>query len=84
MRHANRIRRALTELQPFDATNPEHLGIKGQIQSQYLVSDFHTEGLEQAWTEFIWFENSAHDVFYDEPEAFVQEIVRLAQQVLGP
>jgi pimeloyl-ACP methyl ester carboxylesterase len=43
---------ALTALQPFDATNPEHLSVKGQIQSQYLVGDFHTDGLEQAWLDY--------------------------------
>jgi pimeloyl-ACP methyl ester carboxylesterase len=156
--------KALTEIQPFDPANPEHLGVVGQVQSQYLVGDFHTEGLEQAWLnyatkgkspeypkstvkntmagltfsretigqeilhsgynhardlpaseipvyffvgrydyvspgesakayyevleapakEFIWFENSAHDVFYDEAGKFSQEVVRLAQQVLNP
>jgi pimeloyl-ACP methyl ester carboxylesterase len=154
---------ALTDIQPFDATNPEHLGVKGQIQSQYLVGDFHTEGLEQAWLnyaikgkspeypkstvkntmagltftretigqeaihsgynhmrdlpaseipvfffagrydyvspgesaeeyytllqapakEFIWFENSAHDVFYDEAGKFSQEVIRIAQELLN-
>jgi pimeloyl-ACP methyl ester carboxylesterase len=155
---------ALTAIQPFDATNPEHLNVKGQIQSQYLVGNFHTDGLEQAWLDyatkgrspeyprstvrntmaglafsketigqeiidsgynhardfpvskipvfffagrydyvtpgelaedyfemleapaksFIWFENSAHDVQYDEPDKFSQEIIRIAQEVLNP
>ena len=32
----------------------------------------------------IWFENSAHDVNYDEPDKFNQEIIRIAQEVLNP
>lgn len=155
---------ALTAIQPFDATNPEHLDVRGQIQFQYRVGNFHTEGLEQAWLDyaikggspeyprstvrntmaglafsretigleiirsgydharefpvsaipvfffagrydyetpgglaedyfemlkapaksFTWFENSAHDMQYDEPEKFSQEIVRIANQVLNP
>jgi len=155
---------ALTAIQPFDASNPEHLGVVDQIQSQYLVGDFHTDGLEQAWLDyaikgrspeyprstvrntmaglafsketialeiinsgynlvrdfpvseipvfffagrydyvtpgelaedylkmleapakgFIWFENSAHDVQYDEPDKFSQEIIRIAQEILNP
>jgi pimeloyl-ACP methyl ester carboxylesterase len=155
--------KTLTELQPFDATNPEHLGAVGEIRSRYLVGDFHTEGLEEAWLdyartgkspeyppstirntlaglafsretiaaemrgsgydhrrdvpvvgipvyffagrhdyvtpselaheyyevleapakEFVWFEDSAHDVFYDEPDRFSQEVVRITHQVLN-
>ena len=34
--------------------------------------------------DFIWFEDSAYDVFYDESEVFSHEVVRLALQVLNP
>jgi pimeloyl-ACP methyl ester carboxylesterase len=154
---------ALESIQPFDPTNPEHVGIRGQFLSRYLVGDFHTEGLEEAWLDyvfsdrsseypavyieqtlagmelsrrtvgleamtngydhatdfpvstipvyfiqgrydyecpgelaeiyygalaapvkdFIWFENSAHDVYYDEPDKFNQELIRIANEVLA-
>lgn len=155
---------ALIAIQPFDAINPEHLNVKGEIESQYLVGNFHTNGLEQAWLDyatkgqspeyprstvqntmeglnfsketialeiinsgynhiqdypvskipvyffvgrfdyvtlgglaedyfeileapdkrFIWFENSVHDVQYDEPDRFSQEIIRITQEILEP
>jgi len=154
---------ALESIQPFDPTNPEHVGMRGQFLSRYLVGDFHTEGLEDAWLDyvfsdmsseypaayidqtlaghgfsrqtiglevmtngydhvtdfpvstipvyfiqgrydyecpgelaeeyydaldapvkdFIWFENSAHDVYYDEPDKFNQELIRIANEVLA-
>lgn len=154
---------ALESIQPFDPANPEHVGLRGQYLSQYRVGDFHTEGLEDAWLEyvfsdsspeypattidqtlagmefsrqtiglevmtigydhyvdfpvstipvyfvhgrydyecpgelaeiyygalrapvkeFIWFENSAHDVYYDEPDRFNQELIRIANEVLA-
>ncbi|MFC2105846.1 alpha/beta fold hydrolase [Candidatus Bipolaricaulota bacterium] len=153
---------ALESIQPFDPANLEHVGLRGQYLSQYLVGDFHMEGLEDAWLdyvfsdsspeypaslidqtmagmeftdqtiglevmtngydhyadfpvstipvyfvhgrydyqcpgelaeiyygalrapvkEFIWFENSAHDVYYDEPDRFNQELIRIANEVL--
>jgi pimeloyl-ACP methyl ester carboxylesterase len=155
---------ALTAIQPFDATNREHLDLTGRIQSQYLIGNFHTEGLETAWLDyaikgrspeyprstvrntmagntfsqetigveiigygynhvrdfpeskipvfffagrydyvtpgelaydyfdaleapvkrFIWFENSAHDIQYDESDKFSKEIIKIAQEVLNP
>ena len=155
---------ALESIQPFDPTNLDHLGMRGQFLSQYLVGDFHTEGLEEAWlnhvlsdmspeypsayieqtlagkefsdqsiglevitsgydhfrdfpvstipvfflhgrydyecpgelTEayynfleaptksFTWFENSAHDIYYDEPDKFNQEMIRIANETLNP
>ena len=156
--------KALTAIRPFDPNNREHLDVRGQIQSQYHVGNFHTEGLEQEWLDyaikggspeyprstvrntmagiafsretigleiiksgydhvldfpvstipvfffagrydcetpgelaedyferleapaksFTWFENSAHNIQYDEPEKFNQEIIRIAQEVLNP
>ncbi len=155
---------ALESIQPFDPTNPEHVGIRGQFLSRYLVGDFHTEGLEEAWLDYVfsdrsseypaayidqtlaghgfsrqtiglevmtngydhatdfpvstipvhfiqgrydyecpgelaeeyynsleapaksftWFENSAHDVYYDEPDEFNQEMIRIANEILNP
>jgi len=154
---------ALESIQPFDPTNPEHVGIRGQFLSRFLVGDFHTEGLEEAWLDYVfsnrsseypaayidqtlaghgfsrqtigleamtngydhatdfpvstipvyfiqgrydyecpgelaeeyynyleapvksltWFENSAHDVYYDEPDEFNQEMIRIANEVLA-
>jgi pimeloyl-ACP methyl ester carboxylesterase len=153
----------LEAIQPFDPQNMEHLQVRGEYLSQYLVGDFHTEGLENAWLDyarkgkspeypspyikptlagldfsrqtvlpvimrsgfnltndfpvsaipvhfiqgrydyecpgepvenyystlqapdksFTWFQNSAHDVYYDEPGKFTQEMVRIAQEVLA-
>ena len=155
---------SLESIQPFDPRNVEHLQAKNELLSQYRIGDFYTEGLEEAWLEYVtggqsaeyprstikptlagldftrqtiglevvnsgydhaidfpvstipvhflqgrhdyhcpgelaeayydaleapvksftWFENSAHDVFYDEPDKFSQEIIRIAQQVLNP
>jgi pimeloyl-ACP methyl ester carboxylesterase len=155
---------SLTALQPFDPSNPDHRGVRGEYQSQYLVGNFHTPGLEAAWLDyaiegdgpeyppstvrptmagltfsretigaeivgadydhardfpvsyipvfffagrydyetpgvlaeeyfeileapvksFTWFENSAHDIQYDEPNRFYQEIIGIAEEVLNP
>jgi pimeloyl-ACP methyl ester carboxylesterase len=155
---------SLESIQPFDPRNADHLRVKNELLSQYRIGDFHTEGLEEAWLEYVtsgqsaeyprstikptltgldfsrqtiglevvnsgydlstdfpvsaipvhffqgrydyhcpgelaqayyntleapvksftWFENSAHDVFYDEPDKFSQEIIRIAQEVLHP
>jgi L-proline amide hydrolase len=48
-----------------------------------LAEDYF-EMLEAPAKRFIWFENSAHDVQYDEPDKFSQEIIRTAQEVLNP
>jgi pimeloyl-ACP methyl ester carboxylesterase len=154
---------SLESIQPFDPTNPDHVAIRGQFLSQYLVGDFHTEGLEEAWLDYVisdmspeyssayidqtlagrdfsrqtiglevitsgydhttdfpvstipvyfihgrydyecpgelaeeyynsleapiksftWFENSAHDVYYDEPDEFNQEMIRIANEILN-
>jgi D-alanyl-D-alanine carboxypeptidase len=155
---------ALESIQPFDPANPDHVGVRGQFLSQYLVGDFHTEGLEEAWLNYVldgkspeypsayieqtvagmnftrqttglevltsgydhardfpvstiplfflhgrydyecpgelaeeyynfleapaksftWFEDSAHDVMYDEPDRFNQEMIRIANEILNP
>jgi D-alanyl-D-alanine carboxypeptidase len=155
---------ALESIQPFDPTNPEHIGMKNQFLSQYLIGDFHTEGLEESWLDYVldgkspeypsayieqtlagmdftrqttgleimtsdydhatdfpvspipvhffagrydyqcpgelaeeyynfleaptksftWFEDSAHDVMYDEPGEFNQEMIRIANEILNP
>jgi len=155
---------SLESIQLFDPTNPDHVGIRGQFLSKYLVGDFHTEGLEEEWLNYLmtdmspeypsayvdqalagmeftrqtiglevmtagydhatdfpvstipvyfiqgrydyecpgelaeeyynsleapvksftWFENSAHDVHYDEPDEFNQEMIRIANEILNP
>ncbi len=152
----------LEAIQPFDPMNMEHVQVRGEYLSQYLVGDFHTEGLEDAWLNYViegnspeypvttirltlkgldfsrqtialevkdsgfnltddfpvstipvhfiqgrydyecpgelvedyyntleapeksftWFENSAHDVYYDEPEKFNQVMIRIANETL--
>lgn len=154
--------KALESIQPFDPTNMEHLQVHFQILSQYRINDFHTEGLEDAWLDYVlnknspeypttyvkptlagmdftrqtiylevidsgfdlavdfpvstipvhflhgrydyacpgelveeyynlleapvksftWFENSAHDVYYEEAEKFNQEVARIANETL--
>ena len=154
---------ALESIQPFDPTNSDHMQLKSQYFSQYLVGDFHTEGLEDTWLDYVlkgespeypntyikqtlagmdftrqtisveivdkgydhatdfpvstipvhfiqgrydyfcpgelaeeyyeslespaksftWFENSAHDVYYDEPDKFNQELIRIASEILA-
>jgi D-alanyl-D-alanine carboxypeptidase len=155
---------SLESIQPFDPFNLEHVGIRGQFLSRYLVGDFHTEGLEEEWLNYVindmspeypssytnqvlagqgfsrqtigleiitsgydhardfpvstipvyfiqgrydyecpgelaeiyynsleapvkrftWFEYSAHDVYYDEPDKFNQEMIRIANEILNP
>jgi len=153
---------ALESIQPFDPTNPDHLQVMFQNFSQYLVGDFHTEGLEEAWLDYVlkgespeypttyikqtlagmdfsnhtkleimnsgydhatdfpvstipvhfiqgrydyycpgelaeeyydsleapaksfsWFENSAHDVYYDEPDLFNQKVISIVNDFLS-
>jgi pimeloyl-ACP methyl ester carboxylesterase len=154
---------ALESIQPFDPTNTEHRQVKNEVLSQYLINDFHTEGLGDAWLDYVlsknspeypptyikptlagfdftrqtigqevihagfdlatdfpvstipvhflhgrydyacpgelaeeyynaleapaksftWFENSAHDVHYDEADKFNQEVVRIANETLA-
>jgi hypothetical protein len=38
--------------------------------------------LEAPAKNFTWFENSAHDVMYDEPDKTNQELIRIANEVL--
>ncbi len=148
--------------QNFVPTNMEHLQVHFQILSQYWINDFHTEGLEDAWLDYVlsnnspqypttyvkptlagmdftrqtiylevinsgfdlavdfpvstipvhflhgrydyacpgvlveeyynaleapiksftWFENSAHDIYYDEPKLFNQALIRIANETL--
>jgi pimeloyl-ACP methyl ester carboxylesterase len=154
---------ALESIQPYDPLNMDHFQLKSQYFSQYLVGDFHTEGLGDAWLNyalkgnspeypktyinptmegmdfsrqtiylevvnagydhvrdfpvspipvhflqgrydyycpgelaeeyynileapeksFTWFENSAHDVYYDEADKFNQEMIRMANEILA-
>jgi pimeloyl-ACP methyl ester carboxylesterase len=154
---------SLESIQPFDPRNADHLQVKNQLLSQYRIGDFHTEGLEEAWLDYVtsgqsaeyprstikptlagldfsrqtiglevvnsgydlttdfpvstipvhflqgrhdyhcpgelaeayynaleapvksftWFENSAHDIYYDEPDKFNQEMIRIANETLA-
>lgn len=153
---------SLESIQPFDPTNSDHVGMGNQFLSRYLVGDFHTEGLEYSWLNYVtsgispeypsayidqpladidlsrqtillevmtsgydhttdfpvstipvcfiygrhdyqypgelaeeyynslvapiksftWFENSARDVYYDEPDEFNQGMIRIAIVIL--
>ena len=53
-----------------------------QCPGELAESYYNT--LEAPVKSFTWFENSAHDVNYDEPDKFSQEIIRIAQEVLNP
>jgi pimeloyl-ACP methyl ester carboxylesterase len=59
---------ALESVQPFDPTNLEHLQVHFQILSQYLINDFHTEGMEDAWLDYVLNKNSPeYPVTYVKP-----------------
>jgi pimeloyl-ACP methyl ester carboxylesterase len=49
---------ALESVQPFDPTNMEHLQVHFQTLSQYLINDFHTEGMADAWLDYVLSKNS--------------------------
>ena len=154
---------ALESIRPFDPANREHLNLRGRFLSRYRGGDFHTEGLEAAYyeyvmsgqspeypavyieqtmagiaftqqtlspqisqsgynlftdfpvspipvyffvgrhdhetpgesaeayynaleapaKEFIWFENSAHNMMYDEPDKTNRELIRIANDILN-
>ena len=40
--------------------------------------------LEAPVKNFTWFENSAHNIMYDEPDKTNQEVIRIAGEVLNP
>ena len=40
--------------------------------------------LEAPAKSFTWFEDSAHNVMYDEPDRFNQEMIRIANEILNP
>ena len=44
---------ALELIQPFDPMNTDHVQLKSQYFSQYLVGDFHTKGLEDTWLDYV-------------------------------
>jgi len=50
----------------------------GELAEEYYNS------LEAPVKSFTWFENSAHDVHYDEPDEFNQEMIRIANEILNP
>jgi hypothetical protein len=41
------------------------------------------QALEAPVKSSTWFENFAHDVFYDEPDKFSQEVIRIANETLA-
>ncbi len=48
-----------------------------------VLAEDYFELLEAPNKSFTWFENSAHDIQYDEPDKFSREIIRIAREVLG-
>jgi pimeloyl-ACP methyl ester carboxylesterase len=52
-------------------------GLPGELAEEYYNS------LEAPVKGFTWFENSAHDVYHDEPDEFNQEMIRIANEILA-
>jgi pimeloyl-ACP methyl ester carboxylesterase len=50
---------SLESIQPFDPRNVDHLQAKNELSSQYRIGDFRTEGLEEAWLNYVTSGNSA-------------------------
>ena len=50
----------------------------GELAEEYY------NALEAPAKDFIWFENSAHDMMYDEPDNTNRELIRIANEVLKP
>ncbi|GAH70080.1 unnamed protein product, partial [marine sediment metagenome] len=48
------------------------------------LAEEYYNSLEAPIKSFTWFENSAHDVYYDEPDEFNQEMIRIENEVLNP
>jgi len=44
---------SLEAIQPFDPRNVEHLQVKNEWLSHFRIGDFYTEGLEEAWLEYV-------------------------------
>jgi pimeloyl-ACP methyl ester carboxylesterase len=49
---------ALESIHPFDPSNMEHIQVHFQILSQYRINNFHTEGMEDAWLDYVLSKNS--------------------------
>jgi len=47
------------------------------------LAEAYYDTLEAPVKSFTWFENSAHDVYYDEPDKFNQEVIRIANETLA-
>ncbi len=47
------------------------------------LAEAYYNTLEAPVKSFTWFENSAHDVYYDEPDKFNQEMIRIANETLA-
>ena len=52
-------------------------------QTPGQVAEDYYNILEAPAKDFIWFENSAHSMRYDEPDKTNQELIRIANEVLG-
>ena len=48
-----------------------------------LAEDYYNV-LEAPAKHFTWFENSAHNMMYDEPDKTNQELIRIANEILNP
>jgi pimeloyl-ACP methyl ester carboxylesterase len=57
------------------------VGHQDYVTPGELSYEFY-EMLEAPVKSFMWFEDSAHNMMYDESEQFNRELVRLAQDVL--
>ena len=47
------------------------------------LAEGYYNSLEAPDKSFTWFETSAHDVYYDEPDKFNETLIRIATQVLA-
>ena len=48
------------------------------------VAEDYYNFLEAPAKSFTWFENSAHDIYFDESEKTNQELIRIANETLNP
>ena len=48
-----------------------------------LTAAYYQKLVAPAGKHLVWFENSAHDIFYDEPQQLVQEVLAILKEVSG-
>ena len=71
---------AADHIQRLDVPYFLMVGRHDHIIPSSLSAEFF-DGLEATEKELIWFEESAHVPFFEEPDTFNQEVLRIAQQI---